>query len=60
MLTSPWTMNLCTLLKSVMEDNGQEDRFAVVLKERLRIRGAELLDEVGVKSSVFVLARVES
>jgi hypothetical protein len=49
MLTSPWTMNLCALLKAAMGDIDEEDQFNVVLKERLRNRGAELLDQVGIK-----------
>ena len=47
MLASPWTMNLCTLLKAVLGDIDQQDPFAVVLKERLKNRGAELLDQAG-------------
>jgi hypothetical protein len=46
MLASPWTMNLCALIKAAMGDIDEQDPFAVVLKERLKIRGAELLDQV--------------
>ena len=47
MLTSPWTMNLCALLKVALGDIDEQDPFAVVLKERLKNRGTELLDQVG-------------
>lgn len=48
MLTSPWTMNLCALLKAAIEDISEKDSFALVLKERLEVCGAELLDQVGI------------
>lgn len=47
MLASPWTMNLCALLKAALGDIDEQDPFAVVLKERLGNRGTELLDQVG-------------
>ena len=47
MLASPWTMNLCAILKAALGDLGEQDPFVVVLKERLKNRGAELLDQVG-------------
>lgn len=47
MLASPWTMNLCALLKAAMGDVDEGDRFATVLRERLKNRGKELLDQVG-------------
>ena len=47
MLASPWTMNLCALLKTVLGDIDEQDPFAVVLKERLKNRGTELLDQAG-------------
>ena len=50
MLASPWTMNLCALLKAALGDINEQDPFAVVLKERLKNRGAELLDQVGIES----------
>ena len=50
MLASPWTMNLCALLKAATGDIEEKDPFAVVLKERLKNRGGELSDQVGTKS----------
>ena len=50
MLASPWTINLCALLKAALGDINEQDPFAVVLKERLKHRGAELLDQVSVES----------
>jgi len=47
MLASPWTMNLCALLQAVLGDIDEQDPFAVVLKERLKNRGKELLDQAG-------------
>jgi len=49
MLASPWTMNLCALLKAILGDIDEQDPFAVVLKERLKNRGTELLDQAGSK-----------
>lgn len=46
MLASPWTMNLCALIKAAVGDIDEQDPFVVVLKERLKTRGAELLDQV--------------
>ena len=48
MVTSPWTMNLCALLRAAMGDIDEEDQFAAVLKERLKNRGAELFNQVGI------------
>lgn len=53
MLASPWTMNLYALLKAALGDIDEQDPFAVVLKERLKNRGAELLDQVSVESPHF-------
>ena len=39
-------MNLCALLKAAIGDITEKDRFAVILKERLKSSGAELLDQV--------------
>ena len=50
MLGSPWTMNSCALLKAALGDIDEQDPFAVVLKDRLKHRGAELLDQVGIES----------
>lgn len=47
MLASPWTMSLCALLKAAIEDTSRKDPFAAMLKERLKGRGSELLDQVG-------------
>ncbi|KAF9786112.1 hypothetical protein BJ322DRAFT_1210647 [Thelephora terrestris] len=46
MLNSPWTMNMCALLKATLGDIDEKDQFAVVLKDRLKNRGAELLDQI--------------
>lgn len=46
MLGSPWTMNLCALLKAALGDIDEQDPFVVVLKDRLKNRGTELLDQV--------------
>lgn len=48
MTRSPWTMSLCGLLKAALGDVDEQDLFAVVLKERLKNRGTELLDQVGI------------
>lgn len=47
MLASPWTMNLCAVLRAALGDTDEQDSFVVVLKERLENRGTELLDQVG-------------
>ncbi|KAF9650668.1 hypothetical protein BDM02DRAFT_1290706 [Thelephora ganbajun] len=46
MLGSPWTMNLCALLKAALGDIDEQDPFTVVLKERLVNRGTEFLDQI--------------
>lgn len=43
-------MELCALLKATVGDVPEKDLFAVVLKERLKSCGAELLDQVGIES----------
>lgn len=53
MLGSSWTMNLCGLLKATLGDINEQDSFAVVLKERLKNHGTELLDQVGIESPCF-------
>jgi len=50
MLGSPWTMNLCALLKAALGDVDEQDPFAVVLRDRLKKCGTELLDQVGIES----------
>jgi len=50
MLASPWTMNLCGLLKAALGDIDEQDQFAVILKELLKNRGTELLDQVSIES----------
>ena len=57
MLDSPWTMNLCALLKAALGDIDEQDQFAVVLKDRLKNRGAELLDQVGIGSPLCLPCR---
>lgn len=56
MLASPWTMSLCALLKAALGDINEQDPFAVVLKERLRNRGTELLDQVGTENLQEMMA----
>lgn len=55
MLASPWTMNFCAILKASIGDITEEDPFAVTLKERLKNRGTELLDQVGTESLDFLV-----
>lgn len=43
-------MSLCGLLKAALGDADEQDPFAVVLKERLKNRGTELLDQVGIRN----------
>lgn len=50
MLGSPWTMSLCALLKAALGDVDEQDPFAVVLRDRLKKCGTELLDQVGIES----------
>jgi hypothetical protein len=50
MLNSPWTMKMCALLKAALGDIDEKDQFAVVLKDRLKNRGAELLDQVSIEN----------
>jgi hypothetical protein len=57
MLGSPWTMNLCALLKAALGDIDEQDPFAVVLKDRLKNCGAELLDQVGIGSPLCLPCR---
>ena len=42
-------MNLCALLKAAIGDIGEAGAFSVVLRERLKSRGAELLDQVRIE-----------
>ena len=50
MMRSPWTVDLCRLLKAALEDVDEQDTFDVVLKERLKNHGTELLNQVGIKN----------
>jgi len=54
MLGSPWTMNLCALLKAALGDVDEQNPFAVVLRDRLRKCGTELLDQVGIESPLHL------
>ena len=50
MMRSPWTVELCRLLKVALEDVDDQDKFAVALKERLKNHGTELFDQVGIRN----------